>query len=443
MSKCIFEKLLIESGLKFKEEGNFVNCFGYSSYDDYELWTKHGYFSYRTLKTYKSESVFGTGRTDTIFIYNFVYDFYLIYEFSSGFNNSPASFVAVDGTGNKTFDVRNYSPSIISVSMERFDWLLRDLNAIILSKTRRQADLWRSLSQFRAFMGYRNATNEVSYDSYLLKRYSEKFDEFRNLMIKYKDNLKFLKPMSLDAKNIDEILNTDDLEKFKSLHLPLHIYLNGEPLLIPIIRCECVKIFDYLLKEKCDVNVVSAISGEVPLHCAVYQKNYRHFVDELIKAGADINKRDFEGQNLLYHAIITRKEDVFDYVYQLKGIQKDIKVEEIKDSFGIRQTNGEIGKHCFKNLIQCASLELFNYGLEVLLKEGSPNDFLEDTYPPLVMALLTDATGDRYEVVETLLKHNANTMWSGEVNYRQVSIDECLNQVNDYRLTELINKYRK
>ena len=73
MSKCIFEKLLIESGLKFKEEGNFVNCFGYSSYDDYELWTKHGYFSYRTLKTYKSESVFGTGRTDTIFIYNFVY----------------------------------------------------------------------------------------------------------------------------------------------------------------------------------------------------------------------------------------------------------------------------------------------------------------------------------------------------------------------------------
>ncbi|MBR2467936.1 MAG: hypothetical protein IKB42_02720 [Clostridia bacterium] len=438
-------ELLKKDNLKYKEPGVLTSAPGYDIGDSTMIYTEFGYFIWKYTQYYNTDGVDildRRGSTDTICIYIAKCDIYVVYEFSFGFSRSISSFVSINGSTGKPFDVRNHYAWSEDYEYNFKEGVISDINKLILMKTNRQANLKTAISQEGALYGM-SAHTDVAYNPDLLKKYSKLFAEFKEHMNEYAKYLKyypFAENMA-NAEDFDDCLNNDDVEAFKKLNLDPNIYIGGEPLLHAAIRVNAVKIFDYLIKSKCDVNIVDLKYGGVALQYAVYSDHYKYLIDKLLKAGANINAIDFSSKTLIHDAIERKDDEVFDYVYNLPGLNKEFKKEPVMFEY----EDNQIEKKLTKNSIQWAASWLNNHALEVMLKDkGSDvNNIVEGTYSPLVYVMITDIDGDKYEVLETLLKNGADPYWKEDTDFNPVSVDRVLNEKGDETLYSIINKYRK
>ena len=104
-------ELLKKDNLKYKEPGVLTSAPGHDIGDSTMIYTEFGYFIWKYTQYYNTDGVDildRRGSTDTICIYIAKCDIYVVYEFSFGFSRSISSFVSINGSTGKPFDVRNH-----------------------------------------------------------------------------------------------------------------------------------------------------------------------------------------------------------------------------------------------------------------------------------------------------------------------------------------------
>lgn len=273
-----------------------------------------------------------------------------------------------------------------------------------------------------------------------LKLFKEEFDELliANKCATYENNI---------HENIMNAFKTDDYQLLMK-NISAEEYYAGKPLLIYAIDLDAKNIFNKLIENKRILDYYDLSYRGCAVNYAVTHKseNRMHFIESLVKSECDINSRDVFGRNILYDAIETLDDDVFDYVFNLEGLEID-SIPRKKRLFTIEPQTEYNEETSLIPALHYACIKGYYHAVQSIAPKVDIDASNEDVGTALYYAIaVNQKTEEQYKIIEYLLKCGANQNWYIEEEWPRSGkkgIKQLIENSTDERLLKLLDKYKK
>jgi len=387
---------------------------------------------------------FGEFIMDTnVIIYNYNYDFYIIYSYKKiGIGGFGEYVMLKDG---KKYDPRDISDWLkISIPENRVEEYASIISKTIHHFTDKQASLSGTVSGNNAVYYNEDVVGNVDYI------FNDVVDEIKELT---KANICHSESNDLYIK-VSEALNNDDYKTLSKL-VDDNSYVGGNPLIIEAIMANKFNILDELIKNKKCINQQELMYHGTPASYVLLKiedkKLRMKYLKKLVDKKCDYNIKDVFNRNLIYDAIETMDEDVFDYVYNLKGIEIDNESKNDSDYYTFSMVFRPlfVTEECYYTPLQFACLYKNYYAVEKMVNKKNVNysNILGSNLYIAIMNLeghdsLLD-NHNKHRIVELLLEKGADLNWESDSLMNQgKSVKRLIErQSNDEKLMSIINKY--
>lgn len=388
-------------------------------------------------------SLFSLGefaRDTNVIIYNYYNDFYFIYSYKKVGLGGFGEYLMIKDDTN--YDIKN--PEIweeLSISEEDAKNILSWISELVHFYTDKQGGLSGTVSGPEVYYN-EELTSEIYY---AFKPFNEEIKELTALNIcpSTKNDLYNMVIQAFRNDNYEELSKLVDDE----------MYIGGFPLITEAIMGNNYNILDKLINNQNCINQPDLVYKGRPFNYAILKledkKDKLKYAKIFIEKKCDYNAEDICKRNILYDAIETNDNDIFDLIYNLTDLKIDNTPENDGSNvlLGVFDTPDFIGNEKYLTPLQYACVYENYYAVQKMLTKENvnyANVMGNCLFVAIASQIREESTPNKYKIIELLLEFGADPHWKTEDKLfsRGKSIEELLeHHSDDKKLMDIMNKY--